>query len=108
MNYLSNNYAVYGQINVNDLNVLKSEGFCVIINHRPDGEVYGQPKSEELKDYANKLGLSYHHVPVEIGNITKEIIESYKKVLSMHEKDKIFAFCGSGKRATILFNLVNS
>lgn len=41
MNYLNNNYAVYGQININDLNLLKSEGFSVIINNRPDGESWG-------------------------------------------------------------------
>lgn len=108
MNYLNNNYAVYGQININDLNLLKSEGFSVIINNRPDGESLGQPKSDDLKEYAQKIGLKYYHVPVEMGNISNELIKNYKEILDKHAKDKIFAFCGSGKRATILFNLVNN
>lgn len=107
MRYLCNNYAVHGQIYPDELRSLQQQGFTVIINHRPDDEMPEQPTSSDLAKTAKILGLYYYHIPIMPNQSPKEDdIQALKKIREHHGDILYCAFCGSGKRASTMYDAV--
>lgn len=104
MRYLCNNYAVHGQIYPSELKAIQQQGFTVIINHRPDGEMLGQPTSADLAHEAEQLGLFYYHIPILPNQpIRDDDLQALKKIREHHGDILYFAFCGSGMRASKMY-----
>lgn len=102
--YLTDNHAVASQIQPGHVKALKDEGFSTIINNRPDGEMWGQPKSADIEAATKKAGMQYYHVPVGRQGLTQEMIETIK---SAHDKatGKVLAFCNSGTRSANVWGM---
>ncbi len=95
---VTDDYAVLGQLQPQDLATAKSLGFRSIINNRPDGEEPGQPEACTLAKAAMELGLDYVHIPV-TGPITASQQHAMREALS-NLPQPVLAFCRSGARST--------
>lgn len=104
LRYLTDLHAVASQIQAGHVPALKDEGFSTIINNRPDGEMWGQPKSADIEAAAKEAGMEYYHVPVGRQGLSPEMIETIKQA---HDKatGKVLAFCNSGTRSANLWGL---
>jgi uncharacterized protein (TIGR01244 family) len=56
--------SVSGQIGPDDARAAAAQGFVLVINNRPDGEVPGQPAGAEVEAAARAAGADYLHLPV--------------------------------------------
>lgn len=102
---LDEKLSVTGQISIDDLAEIAAAGYKSIICNRPDqegGET--QPTSTQLEEAARALGIQFAYLPVEIGKVSTEKSEAFNKLLA-ELPGPVLAFCGSGKRATALYEL---
>lgn len=99
---LTETMSVSSQIGPAEVASLKELGFGMLINNRPDGEVEGQPTSEEMHEAAQAAGLKYAHVPIGRG-ISPGDVEKMQAALEAASGDKIIAFCRSGTRSTLVW-----
>lgn len=94
-------FAVAPQLAAADVAAAAREGFTLIVNNRPDGEMIGQPKSADIEAAAAASGLAYVHIPVDGRGLTGDHISALKKALD-DAGDKTLAFCASGTRSVFL------
>ena len=106
-NQLTDRLCVRGQIAPEDVAAAKDAGFTKIVCNRPDGEAEGQPDAEKIRKAAESCGLAFAYNPVSPGAITPEAVQQQADALCAGE-GKVLAYCGSGKRATVLWALSNS
>ncbi len=99
---LSENFYVSPQITPADVALAAREGFALIVNNRPDGEMLGQPTSAVIGAAAKAAGLSYVHIPVDGRGISMSHISALKKALKEAGNKKTLAFCRSGTRSTFI------
>lgn len=92
---------VAGQLDAEDIKRAAGEGFTLIINNRPDGEMLGQPRSEDLKAAADSCGLSYAHIPVGAEGITEDHLAAHLAARDA-APGKALCFCRSGTRSIFL------
>lgn len=102
LEYLSDNFAVSDQIEVEDLSGLKAQGFTEIFCHRPDHEDTGQTEFEVIAEAARALGLTAHHLPVVPGQISGEDEDAFQRLLD-EAQGPVLAYCKSGGRAKMLW-----
>ena len=107
LNKIIDNYVVSDQIQIEDVAVIKSNGFKVIFCNRPDGEDINQVTVKSIQEQAKQLGLSFIHQPVIGGQITQQDIETFKAHYAASEKP-IFAYCRTGTRSSMLWALSES
>jgi sulfide:quinone oxidoreductase len=100
---LSPRFAAAGQITAADLETIRARGFRSVVNNRPDGEVPGQPTSEEIAAAAADLGLQYLYIPVVSGALTLQNVEDFRAACPELEPPTLL-FCRSGTRSTVLWN----
>jgi len=103
---ISEKLSVSGQISPADVAALGEAGVKTIICNRPDGESPDQPCADDIRAEAEKHGIAFHHNPVTPDNVSPEAVAEQGKIL----RDcggEAFAYCGSGKRATVLWALSN-
>lgn len=94
---------VAGQIGADDVAQAKALGVTTIVNNRPDGEEFGQPRATEIEASARAAGLDYRHIPV-AGGFSPDQVEAMAAALD--EADgRVLAFCRSGNRSTFLWAL---
>ena len=96
---------VTGQIIVDDLAEIAATGYKSIICNRPDREEgETQPTSLELEKVAHSFGINFIYLPIAIGPVSIEKIESFNKLLT-ELPEPILAFCNTGNRARALYEL---
>lgn len=98
---LSGKFFVSPQIGLADVTLAAEEGFALIVNNRPDGEMPGQPASADIAAAASAAGLGYVHIPVDGRGISMSHISALKKALE-ENGGKVLAFCRSGTRSAFL------
>ncbi len=98
---ISDKFFISSQIDFGDVEKLAKQGFCLIINNRPDGEEASQPLSAALAKAAKKAGVKYAHIPIK-GRAKKDDVLAFKQLLQK-EDGKILAFCRSGMRARSVY-----
>ncbi len=101
---LTNQFAVSSQIKTKQVQALADAGFVAIINNRPDGEMWGQPKGEEIKAAAAAAGMEYFHIPISLHGLDMAMIDQMKQAQDA-TKGKIISFCASGTRAANVWGL---
>lgn len=99
---LKADFSVAPQITAADVASAAEEGFTLIVNNRPDGEMIGQPTSAEIEAAAKAAGLAYAHIPVDGRGISPGHISALKSALE-ESGDKTLGYCRSGTRSTILY-----
>ncbi len=90
-------FAVSPQISIADVAAAAADGFTLIINNRPDGEVPGQPTGAEIEAAARAAGLDYLAAPV-VGRPGAAQVEAVREAVS-GAKGKVLAYCRSGTRS---------
>ena len=99
---MPNNTVFYGQIEPQQVDKIRAQGFRTIINNRPDGEEPNQPLQTDIATKAQQAGLAYHYLPVVGGQLTREQVEQFAEIFNQAEKP-VFMFCRSGNRSNVLF-----
>ncbi|MFL0801952.1 MAG: TIGR01244 family phosphatase [Agarilytica sp.] len=99
--YLTENYAVSPQISPELVSLLKQEGFDAIVCNRPDNEDAGQPSFSAIAEAASTAGMEAFHIPMMGPNFSQDDLAKLKEIIA--SKSKIFAFCRSGNRSSILW-----
>lgn len=101
---LSPDFTAASQITPADLPEIVRQGFRGIICMRPDGEEYGQPTAESLKDATLAAGLQFAFLPIVPGQITQHEVTEMRRALE--EMDgPILGYCRSGNRVGQLWTL---
>ena len=98
-------FGTLGQIDPMHLVAIAEQGYQSVINNRPDFEGGpDQPTSAEIQAQAEKLGLQYAYLPVVSGSITPEQVAEMARLLKTLP-GPILAFCRSGTRSAILYQM---
>ncbi len=100
------NYAVTGQISVADVADIKAAGFDTVMCNRPDGEAPGQPAAAQIKRAVEKAGMKFYHVPMG-RSLSPDTLSDFKAVTD-GDNGKVFAYCRTGNRCTILWKSTRS
>lgn len=104
MRQLDEKTMVGPQIAPSDVAALKDAGVTMIINNRPDEEDAGQPRSAEIAEAAKQAGIDYRWVPVARGMGPSDV-DLMHEALDAAGDGKVFAFCRSGNRSTLIWAL---
>lgn len=105
MRPLTPTVCVSAQIAPDTIAEIAALGFHVVINNRPDGEEPGQPSSQSIAQACAQAGLAYYHIPLGPAGIDAEMIAASQKAFTHADTHKVFAFCRSGNRSTLLWGL---
>lgn len=97
---LADDFWAAPQLSPADMKDAAAEGFRLIVNNRPDGEMFGQPKSAEIEAAAKAAGLSYIHIPVS-GGLSMDQLAAFNDAAEM-AGGKVLGFCRSGLRSAVL------
>ena len=101
---IEENFHVGPQITPEDVAALKADGFDMIINNRPDLEEDEQPTGADIHEAAKAAGMRYVHIPIERGISPAEVDEE-AAALAEAVDAKVFAYCRTGTRSTLLWAL---
>ncbi len=101
---INDDISVSEQISAGDLAQIKAAGFVTIVNNRPDGEVAGQPTSQEIQAASKAAGLNYHFIPMGRDGVGPEMIEKTIMVLE-NSTGPVLCYCRTGTRSTTLWAL---
>jgi len=99
---ITDKLSVSGQLKSEDIAIAYDAGFGTIINNRPDREARRQPSSDKLATVAEALHIEYFHIPITPGNMTKEQVQQFAKIIAESEKP-VLAFCRTGNRSQMLW-----
>ena len=101
---VTNVFSVAPQLLPSELEEAKALGFKSIICNRPDGEGPDQPVFDEIRNEAERLGLTATYLLVLSGKITDEQAEQFAEALSSAPKPTL-AYCRTGTRSITLWAL---
>ena len=102
---VNSDLALAGQLSLADFEALVAQGFKTFINNRPDGEGSDQPVRSEFEARAKSLGVTYHYLPLPIGQMPSvELAMAFKKALS-ESPAPVLAYCRSGNRSGQILKL---
>lgn len=98
---LAENFWVSPQIRPEDVAAAKELGVTLIINNRPDGEEFSQPKGADIEAAAKAAGIEYVAIPVSGANIGAGHLDAFDAALAEND-GAVLAFCRSGTRSTLV------
>ncbi|NNU81130.1 TIGR01244 family phosphatase [Halovulum dunhuangense] len=96
--------SVGAQIHPEDLPALARAGIRGIIINRPDGEEPGQPGHDAITEAALAVGIHTRYIPAFHGQIGEAEVQAFAAALDTLP-EPIFAYCRSGARSTLLWNM---
>ena len=99
---INDEYAVTGQIRIEDLDQIKALGFKSIVCNRPDEEEPGQPGFAEIAAHAEELGLEIRHVPVGRMGVDADAVNGMVDALDELPRPML-GYCRSGARSTAIY-----
>lgn len=102
--FLSDIISVTSQIERDDIEKIKQQGFKTIICNRPDAESSDQLASDALSDEAGKLGIGFDYLPVMPGHFDAQQISDFRDLLQ-EAAQPILAYCRTGTRSATLWAL---
>lgn len=101
---LTNQVAVAGQLEADDMAKVAEAGFKSVVINRPDFEEGPtQPTSEQVMAAAQAAGLQVVYQPVVSGQLTIDDARTFSELLQ-NLPQPILAYCRSGGRCTSLFH----
>ena len=101
---LTDRFAVSPQLRASDVAQAAAKGYKTIINNRPDGEMWGQPKAADIEAEAQKHGLHYLHIPISLRGLAEGQVEAQAAAQADNE-GPILAFCNTGTRSAMVWAL---
>lgn len=100
---LTDNLTAGAQIDVIEVEEIKSAGFKSIICNRPDGEGAGQTPHTDIAAAAKAAGLEFRYQPVVSGQMTAKDAADFGALLRSLP-GPVFAYCRSGTRCALLWD----
>ena len=104
---INDKISVAPQILPEQVPALAEAGFTAIINNRPDGEEFGQPEGEALRQAAEAAGLSYAAIPVTHAGFSAVQVEAMAEAMEQ-ANGPVLAYCRSGTRSCNLWALAEA
>ncbi|EPX77022.1 bifunctional protein tyrosine phosphatase family protein/NAD(P)/FAD-dependent oxidoreductase [Litoreibacter arenae] len=104
---LTASVSVSPQINPEDVQTLKDQGFRSIICNRPDGEGSDQPLFDEIAEAAKRVGLETRYVPITSGKVHDDDTRTFAEALNALPGPTL-AYCRSGTRSATLWSLAKA
>jgi uncharacterized protein (TIGR01244 family) len=104
---LTDDFAVSPQLRPADVAEAAAQGYTTIINNRPDGEGWGQPKNADIEASALALNLNYYHLPISLRGLTPEQVQDQARITET-SKGPILAFCNTGTRSATVWALTQA
>lgn len=101
---VTDTFFVSPQLTADDIREAATNGFTLIVNNRPDGEMPGQPTSAELETATREAGIAYAYLPVDSGGITPHHTGGLESAIDDAEDGKTLAFCKSGMRSLLVWS----
>ena len=95
--------AISGQLRPSDIAEAAAAGFKLIVNNRPDGESWGQPKAKDLAAAAAKAGIAYADLPFSAPPSIQPVQVAELARLLGETDGGVLAFCRSGMRSTVIW-----
>jgi uncharacterized protein (TIGR01244 family) len=94
---VTDDFSVAPQITPDEAAAAVGQGFTLLINNRPDGEIAGQPASAEIEAAARGAGADYVHIPF----VGRPSPQEAAAVLAAADAatGPVLAFCRSGTRS---------
>lgn len=95
-------FSVTGQVQLEDLEKIKAEGYQIVICNRPDDEEVNQPDFTTIKNQLNTLGIEAHYLPI----ASPADLEAANQGLTNIRKAapvKTLMYCRSGGRSLNLY-----
>ena len=86
MKEVTKNYFVSPQIIPGDIELLKEQGFEVIVCNRPDKEEPNQPDFESINKECSRLGLKFYNHPISPGDLNLERVLEPKRILEEEKR----------------------
>ncbi len=99
---INDEYAVTGQIRIEDLEEIRAMGFKSIVCNRPDEEEPGQPRFADIAAKAEELGLEVKHVPVGRLGVDAQAVNGMVDALDEMPRPML-GYCRSGARSTAIY-----
>lgn len=99
---LTDDYGVAPQVLADDIAAIADAGFVAIICNRPDNEDPGQPMAADIRAECDKLGVSFHHIPVSGMPLAADAITEQRRIVEASE-GRVLAYCRSGQRAALIW-----
>jgi uncharacterized protein (TIGR01244 family) len=99
-------FAVAGQITLEDIRRAAAEGFKVIVSNRQDGEEPGQPTAAEMKAAATAAGVEFRALPY-AGPTPPGIVAETAALLD-ETNGPVLAYCRSGRRSIMAWGLAQA
>lgn len=104
---LSETCAVAGQIQPSDVEGLAADGFTTIVCNRPDNEDFGQPTASDIEAECATHGITFHHIAIDRGGLTKQMVEDFRKAVEA-STGPVLAYCRSGQRSAVIWQASGS
>lgn len=98
---IADGFFVAPQIRPEDVAAAKDAGVTLIVNNRPDGEEFGQPRGAEIEAAARAAGIAYLAIPISGLGIAPADLDAFDAAVAGN-KGGVLAFCRSGTRSTVL------
>ncbi len=104
---LTKDFAVSPQVHVGDVQKAAQAGYRVLVNNRPDGEMWGQPKGDAIAQAAQEHGLQYHALPISLRGLNPDQIGDLQNIIKDAD-GPVLAFCNTGTRSSTLWALAQA
>lgn len=101
---LTDRFSASSQLEHDDFEAAKKDGYSLVINNRPDGEEPGQFESDAARAAAAEAGLAYIEIPMVPGEVTPDMVEQMGEALARAD-GRVLAYCKSGGRSTMIWAL---
>lgn len=99
--WLEERIAAASQLRLDDFPALAAAGVTVVVNHRPDGEEPGQPRSADLAAIAADLGLIYVAIPIRCMPDAAALSATAEVLEATAGDGRFVFFCRSGLRSVV-------
>lgn len=99
-------FAVAGQITLEDVARAAAAGFKTLIDNRPDGEDPGQPKEGEIRAAAEAAGIRFHFIPFSRAPSPNAVAET--ATLLDEAPGPVLAYCRSGRRSIMAWAMAQA
>lgn len=102
LNYITDDFAVSGQLMFKDITLVSAMGFHTIICNRPNGEDPFQELFAQIAAECEQSGLTAVYIPVPQSGPTGQNIDDFAKAFEVARKP-VLAYSATGARSRDLF-----
>ena len=99
---LTRRFSVSTQIDPDGVYELGKKGFDIVVCNRPDAEVIGQPRMQDIAGACDAAGLLFFRYPVTASTFPGSDLE-YLGTLFDNAQHRVLAYCTSGTRCVNLW-----